>query len=84
MITAGYEYALFQLLEEQLVAKDSSSKRQETAYFKGKARSVQGVCMCPALTEYVAEHMKTDNEILKQRRKAVELDGLPDKGRKKQ
>ena len=40
-------------------------------------KTTSGACVCPDLSAWVAERMKNDNEILKQRRKAQELKVLP-------
>ena len=54
-----------------------ASGSEEHAYFRGKLKTTNGACVCPDLSAWVAERMKNDNEILKQRRKAQELKVLP-------
>ena len=66
----------YQLTEEMKVAPPASGP-EEHAYFRGKMKTTNGACVCPDLSAWVAERMKNDNEILKQRRKAQELKVLP-------
>ncbi len=37
---------------------------------------MNGACLCPELSAWVANRLQKDNELLKQRRKAQELGGL--------
>ena len=61
----------YQLTEEMKVALPASGS-EEHANFRGKLKTTNGACVCPDLSAWVAERVKNDNEILKQRRKAQE------------
>jgi len=62
----------YQLTEEMKVAAPEAGT-EEHSYFRGKAKTMHGACVCPELAAWVAERLKNDNENLKQRRKAQEL-----------
>jgi len=68
----------YQLIEEIKTTKEEPGT-EEHAYFKGKIKTLHGACICPELSSWVAERIKSDNEILKQRSRATELRGLDPK-----
>ena len=78
LVQEGVEALLreYRLTEEMKVIPAVSGS-EEHSYFRGKMKSTSGACVCPDLSAWVAERMKNDNEILKQRRKAQELKALP-------
>lgn len=69
----------YQLIEEIKTTREEPGT-EEHAYFKGKMKTLHGACICPELTAWVADRVKSDNEILKQRSRATELRGLDPKG----
>lgn len=69
----------YQLIEEIKTTREEPGT-EEHAYFKGKMKTLHGACICPELTAWVADRIKSDNEILKQRSRATELRGLDPKG----
>jgi hypothetical protein len=64
-----------QLVEEKYrdrgVPKDSLELVSEAALFSG-ARSKTTICVCPTLSEWIAEEMRKEAAIMKERRKARE------------
>ena len=66
----------YQLIEE-MKAKAETEGEIEQAYFRGKQKTLRGVCVCPELTAWVADRLRVDNEITKQRAKAKELRERP-------
>mmetsp|Transcript_40355 Transcript_40355/g.106712 ORF Transcript_40355/g.106712 Transcript_40355/m.106712 type:complete len:161 (+) Transcript_40355:153-635(+) len=48
-----------------------------TRLLPGQGETMHGAYVCPELSAWAAERLKTDHEILKQRRKAQELRVLP-------
>ena len=75
----------YQLIEEMKV-KGGDHASEEHAYFRGKQATLHGACVAPELTAWVAQRLKDNSEILKERRKAIEIQNLEPKappGRKK-
>ena len=62
--------------------KNSAHSSQDTHLFLGTAASRGGLCVCPALQEWISEELRRESSIMKERRKAREERALNNKGPK--
>ena len=65
-------------VEERIQDRNLKSKKSEDTVFTSEASLMSGsaersgLCICPALKEYVAEELREESAVLKERRKARE------------
>jgi len=51
---------------------DKAAADTETSIFMGTQATRSGICVCPALTEWLAEQLRAEAAVAKERRKARE------------
>ena len=64
----------YQLIEETIFPLNAG--QEEALHFKGRMRSAMGTCVCPELASWVAERVKSNNEILEAPKEGQELRDL--------